>query len=166
MTGHETGPVASTSSDDARREYPERPVFGVGAVVVTPDRRVVLIRRGKAPLAGAWSLPGGVLELGEAVEQGLAREVLEETGLAVDVGNLIDIFEHIARDDAGKVKYHYVVADYLCQVRGGHLLPGDDASECALVDPGELDGYKLTDAACAVIRQACRIAFDNPDVGA
>src|SRR5438094_7323538 len=100
------------------REYPERPVVGVGAVIVE-DGRVVIIRRRYEPLAGHWSLPGGGLELGETLEQGVAREMLEETGLDVEVGPVIEVFDRIMYDDEKRVRYHYVLVDYLCRPIAG-----------------------------------------------
>ncbi|MEO8482442.1 MAG: NUDIX hydrolase [Acidobacteriota bacterium] len=148
---------------DASRAYPSQPVAGVGGVVFTPDRHIVLIRRGQAPLSGTWSLPGGVLELGESLAQAVVREVREETGLDVEAGPLIDLFEHIARDEDGRVRYHYVIADYLCHARGGRLTAGSDALEVALANPLELDRFNLTPKAQAMIRRACALAgFTEP----
>ncbi len=140
------------------RRYPDRPVVGVGAVVLAPDARVVLVRRAQPPREGEWSLPGGVLELGEALMDGIAREVREETGLDVDVGPLVDTFEHVSRDEDGRVQYHYVVIDYLCRVRGGAARASTDVSDVALADPRDLSSYALKPEAVAVIRKACRLA--------
>jgi ADP-ribose pyrophosphatase YjhB (NUDIX family) len=145
----------------ASRAYPDRPVIGVGAVVVTSDGRVVLVRRGRPPLAGEWSVPGGVLELGEGLLSGVAREVLEETGLVVDVGAVVDVFEHISTDPTGRVKYHYVVVDYLCLVCGGELLAASDALEIALADPPALDGYAMAERTLAVVRRGCVMAAER-----
>lgn len=150
--------MAGTGSPAASRAYPLQPVVGVGAVVFTPDRHIVLVRRGQAPLSGTWSLPGGVLELGEALTEAVVREVREETGLEVEPGPFIDLFEHIARDDDGRVRYHYVVADYVCHARGGRLSAGSDALEVAAADPLDLGGFNLTATALAMIRRACTLA--------
>lgn len=141
----------------ASRLYPQQPVTGVGAVVFTAGGRVVLIRRGQPPLSGTWSLPGGVLELGESLTDAIVREVREETGLDVQPGPLLDLFEHIARDEDGQVRYHYVIADYLCHARGGRLAAGSDALEVTEADPAGLSGFNLTPQALAMIRRACAL---------
>ncbi|MEO7193017.1 MAG: NUDIX domain-containing protein [Vicinamibacterales bacterium] len=140
-------------SDPRGREHPSHPVIAVGAVVLTIEDEVVLVKRRHPPLAGRWSLPGGVLELGETLEQGVMREVVEETGLRVAVGPLVDVAEHIELDATG-VAYHYVVVDYACQRVGGTLVAGEDAEAVALAALDELEGYMLTDATLAVIRAA------------
>ena len=110
-----------------KREYPEAPIVGVGAVVVHQGR-VLLIERANEPLKGEWSLPGGALELGETLEEGVVREVLEETGLRVEPVRVVEVFDRISRDDAGQVRYHFVLVDFLC-----HLSKGEsaDAVQCA-----------------------------------
>src|SRR4029079_1779165 len=132
------------------RSYPQQPVIGVGAVVLV-EARVVLVKRAHEPLAGAWSLRGGGVEVGETLQQACAREVAEETGLEVRVGPVIEVFDRISRDAAGAVQDHFVLVDYLCAVTGGALRCGSDASEIALADPGDLDAYALTDKAVQVI---------------
>lgn len=110
-----------------RREYPEAPIVGVGAVVV--DRgRVLLIERANEPLKGEWSLPGGALELGETLEEGVVREVLEETGLRVEPVQVAKAFDRISRDDQGRVRYHFVLVDFLCHLSDGQSA---DAVRCA-----------------------------------
>src|SRR3989440_8404211 len=96
------------------RRYPERPIVGVGAVVLDGDR-VLLAKRAHEPLKGQWSLPGGGVEIGETLEEALRREVLEETGLAVSVGPVVEIFERIERQADGRIEYHFVIVDYLCR---------------------------------------------------
>jgi 8-oxo-dGTP diphosphatase len=150
--------MTSAGAPPSSRAYPSQPVAGVGAVVLMPDRQVVLIRRGHAPLSGTWSLPGGVLELGESLRDAVVREVHEETGLAVEAGPLIDLFEHIARDDNGRVRYHYVIADYLCHHRGGTLCAGSDALEATVADLHDLERFNLAAKALAMIRRACTLA--------
>jgi ADP-ribose pyrophosphatase YjhB (NUDIX family) len=135
------------------REYPARPIVGVGGVVLI-EGRVVLVRRRHAPLAGRWSLPGGGLELGETLRDAVRRELLEETGLVVEVGAVIDVFEHIDRDADGRVRHHFVIADYFCHHRGGTLAAGGDAGAVALADPGGLEPYALTADATSVVRRA------------
>ena len=110
-----------------QREFPAVPLVGVGAVVVDHGR-VLLVRRGREPLKGQWSLPGGLLEVGESLIAGVAREVLEETGLIVEPVELIELLDRIHREE-DRVRYHYVIADYLCRVTGGVLLAASDADE-------------------------------------
>jgi ADP-ribose pyrophosphatase YjhB (NUDIX family) len=139
------------------REYPDRPFIGVGAVVVLQDGRVVLVRRRQPPRAGEWSLPGGAVELGETLTEAVAREVLEETGLRVRVGPVVDVLDRITRDPAGAVQYHYVLVDYLCW-GDGEASAGSDAAEVAVVEPGHVGRYALTGAATAVIERALQMA--------
>ena len=139
------------------REYPSRPFVGVGAVVVDSGRGV-LVRRAQPPLAGRWSLPGGAVELGETLAQAVRRELLEETGLHVTVGPVVDVLDRITRDAAGQVQYHYVLVDYLCWREGGILAAGSDVGEVTWAPALELEPYGLTDAALAVIDRALRIA--------
>lgn len=136
-----------------RREYPERPIIGVGGVVIS-DGRVLLVRRGSPPLQGQWSIPGGILESGETLIEGVRRELAEETGIDVRVGTLIEVFERIDRDPSGKAQYHFVVLDYLCEAVRGIALAGSDVSEVAWAAPFELEKYSLTEIAGRVIRKA------------
>jgi len=139
------------------RQYPGQPIVGVGAVIMK-DGKVVLVKRRFEPLAGQWSLPGGRLELGETLEAGLAREMLEETGLEVEVGPVVDVFDRILLDPERKVRYHYVLIDYLCRPIGGTLTHGSDVAAAELVDPRELDRYRLTPKATSVIEKAVEVA--------
>jgi ADP-ribose pyrophosphatase YjhB (NUDIX family) len=132
----------------------QHPVVGVGAVVLTDDGKVVLVRRKNEPLAGQWSLPGGGLELGESLEAGTAREVLEETGLVVDVGPMLDVFDRILLDEEAGVRFHFVLVDYLCRPRGGKLQAGSDVSEVMLADPAALRALHVVDKAQAVVALA------------
>jgi len=124
------------------REYPDNPLVGVGAVIVQ-DNRVLLIRRGHAPLLGEWSLPGGVLECGETLRQGAVREALEETGLEVETLELLGVYERVTRTDDGRVRYHYVLIDFLCQPVAGDLKAGSDAADVRWFAPQELEGLNL-----------------------
>ena len=108
-----------------QREFPSAPLMGVGAVVVDRER-VLLVRRGTEPLKGRWSLPGGLLELGESLADGVVREVKEETGLVVEVVELVELLDRIHREGE-RIRYHYVIADYLCRVAGGSLQAASDA---------------------------------------
>jgi 8-oxo-dGTP diphosphatase len=138
------------------REYPERPIVGVGAVILDGER-VLLVRRGNEPLKGEWSLPGGAVEAGETLEAAIAREVLEETGLEVDVGPLVDVLDRIRRDPDGRVRYHYVLIDFLCRPTGGTLCCASDAADAAWAALADLDRFALAPATLAMIEKArCR----------
>ena len=117
---------------------------------------ILLVERGGHPLKGYWSLPGGVLETGERLEEGIEREVLEETGLVVKPLKVIQIFERIMRDASGIPEYHYVLIDYLCRVTGGTLAPADDVSRAEWVPRGSLRDYKITEGTLPVIQRAFR----------
>ena len=145
------------------RSYPERPIVGVGAVILV-DGKVVLIKRRFEPLAGQWSLPGGTLEVGESLEAGTAREILEEPGLVVDVGPVIEVFDRILFDADERVRYHFVLIDYLCRPTGGTLRHGSDVDDAVLVDPADLERYRLTPKATAIIQRALAMAaVELPD---
>jgi len=122
-----------------QREFPLAPLVGVGAVVVD-DGRVLLVRRGREPLKGQWSLPGGLLELGESLLKGVAREVLEETGLIVEPVELVELLDRI-HHETERVRYHYVIADYLCRVTGGTLQAASDADAARWVERAEWNSH-------------------------
>jgi mutator protein MutT len=143
------------------RQYPERPIVGVGAVIVD-DGKVVLIRRKYEPLKGHWSLPGGMVEVGETLESALTREMQEETGLVVDVGPVIEVFDRITHDEQRRVRYHFVLIDYLCWPSGGTLYAGSDVDAAVWVDPSALEQYSLTDKATSVIRRGLTLAREAP----
>jgi mutator protein MutT len=143
------------------RQYPERPIVGVGAVIVD-EGRVVLIKRKYEPLKGHWSLPGGMVEIGETLESALSREMLEETGLRVDVGPVIEVFDRIMHDEQKRVRYHFVLIDYLCWPAGGTLTPGSDVDAAIWVDPVELAQYDLTEKATSVIQRGLTLAREAP----
>jgi ADP-ribose pyrophosphatase YjhB (NUDIX family) len=139
------------------RTYPTRPVVGVGGVILTPEGRVVLVKRANEPLAGQWSLPGGLLELGETLEAGTAREMLEETGLVVDVGPVVDVFDRILLDDEGRIRYHFVLVDCLCRPRAGTLAAGTDVADVRLADPDDLGRFVVTEKVRAVVAGALAV---------
>jgi ADP-ribose pyrophosphatase YjhB (NUDIX family) len=129
----------------------------VGAVIIDQGR-VLLVRRGQAPLKGEWSLPGGALELGETLQQGVVREILEETGLVVVPVGIVDILDRITRDEeSGCVQFHYVLIDFVCRVSGGSLRVGSDAEDARWAEPGELQAYGLADVTMRVIEKALRV---------
>ncbi len=142
------------------REYPERPVVGVGGVVIE-NGRVLLIRRGSEPLRGHWSIPGGTLELGESLQQGVARELLEETALQVRVLDMIEVFDriYVEHEDGGggspeHPRFHYVIIDYLCERVAGEAQAGSDVTELVYAGEDELHLYELTETATRVLRKA------------
>ena len=135
-----------------KREYPESPLVGVGAVIVDrhldhlrDENRVLLIRRGQPPLRGEWSLPGGVLECGETLREGAIREAREETGLVVQAGEMLGVYERVIRGDEGRVRYHYVLIDFLCRPVGGDVKAGSDAADVRWFTRDELPALNLAD---------------------
>ena len=139
-----------TASDS--RRYPARPILGVGALIFEGDE-ILLVERGREPLKGYWSLPGGVLETGESLKDGIRREVREETGLEIEPLEIAEVLERIMRDAEGQAEYHYVLIDYICRVTGGTLGAADDSSAVAWVKRGDLGDYKLTEGTLPVIER-------------
>ncbi len=139
-----------------QREYPERPFVGVG-VVVWKDGRVLLVRRARPPRAGQWSLPGGRQRLGETVRETAAREVHEETGVAVTLGALLDVIDSITPDAEGQVQYHYTLVDFDADWRAGELAAGSDAAEAVWADPAALEDYDLWAETLRVIRLSAEV---------
>ncbi len=135
------------------RRYPSRPVVGVGAII-TRGGEVLLVRRGREPQKGLWSIPGGVLKVGETLEEAILREVREEVGLEVRVVERVEVVERILPDAKGKLEYHYILIDYLCEPAGGTLQAADDAAEAAWVDHRDLDEYAITTGTTEVINRA------------
>lgn len=143
-------------NDDVRR-HPSRPIVCVGAVVIDGDR-VVLVQRAQPPLQGEWSLPGGVVEVGETLEEAIAREVLEETGLVVDVGAAVEVLDRIHRGDDNRVEYHYVVIDYLCTPRDGALASSSDAADARWVHESDVALFRPTRKVQEVVAKAFALA--------
>jgi len=135
------------------REYPEHPMVGVAAIVLRGDA-VLLVARGHEPAKGLWGPPGGLLELGEAVEAGVGREVMEECGITIAVGPLVAVFEPLERDDDGRVRFHFVVLDYLARYVSGEVRPADDAADARWVSLDALDDLPMLDVTREVIRKA------------
>jgi len=133
-----------------QREYPQQPLVGVGAIIIA-EGRVALIKRGKPPLLGEWSIPGGMLELGETLRQGAEREALEETGLIVHATEVLGVFERIVPDAAQRTSYHYVLIDFLCEVVSGEIRAGGDAADARWFTPDELSALPLPDDTAGVI---------------
>jgi ADP-ribose pyrophosphatase YjhB (NUDIX family) len=148
---HESA-TASWETCRMKREYPESPLVGVGAVIVQ-ENRVLLIRRGQPPLLGEWSLPGGVLECGETLHEAVAREAREETGLLVEPGEMLGVYERVIRDDERRVRYHYVLIDFLCRPVGGDLKAGSDAADVRWFTHDELPALNLAHDANDVVRK-------------
>jgi ADP-ribose pyrophosphatase YjhB (NUDIX family) len=146
-----------------KREYPESPLIGVGAVIVE-NERALLIRRGQPPLLGEWSLPGGVLECGEALRDAVIREAREETGLTVEAGELLGVYERVIRADDGRVRYHYVLIDFLCRPVSGEIKAGSDAAEVGWFRRDELPPLKLAYDANDVVLKALALAASTSNL--
>src|SRR5271167_1454395 len=136
-----------------KRDYPERPIIGVGAVIIQGDR-ALLVRRATEPLVGEWSVPGGALELGEKLRDGAAREALEETGLHIEVGEVLDVFDSIFPDSGGRTQFHYVLIDFLCRPVSGEATAGSDVSAVKWVTEAELAELNLRPSIAQVLRKA------------
>jgi 8-oxo-dGTP diphosphatase len=143
-----------------KRDYPERPIIGVGAAIVNQGRALV-VRRATEPLRGEWSVPGGVLELGEKLHEGIRREVLEETGLEVEPRDVLEVVDSIFKDDDGRTRYHYVLIDYLCSVTGGEACAGSDVSEVKWVAEDELPALELRESIERVLRKALSARMEH-----
>ena len=133
-----------------QREYPRQPLVGVGAVIVEKGG-VLLIKRGKAPLLGEWSIPGGMLELGETLREGAEREALEETGLVVRAGDLLGVFDRIVPDETQRTLYHYVLIDFLCEIISGNVLAAGDASDARWFTLADLSDLSLPEETLKVL---------------
>jgi mutator protein MutT len=139
------------------REYPSLPRVGVGAVVLDGGR-VLLVRRGKPPLAGKWSLPGGLVELGETTREAIKREVAEECGLEICVGEVAGILDRVVRDAEGRIRYHWVLVDYVASLVAGTLCAASDADEAMWADIDEVERLDTTDGLMDMIRRALAVA--------
>ena len=132
--------------------------LAVGGVVLRDDGAVLLVKRGRPPRAGTWSLPGGKVEAGESIAEAVVREVLEETGLEVVPGSIVEVFDRITREEStGRIRYHYVLVDFVCRVAGGRLLAASDAEEARWVERDELEAYRVAPFTVQVIEKAFRV---------
>lgn len=147
--------MAAAQPDGARndRRYPARPVPGVGALIID-NGRILLVERGREPLKGYWSIPGGAVETGEPLQEALRREVREETGLEVEIVHLIEVFERIMKGSDGVAEYHYILIDYICRPTGGTLQAADDASRAQWFTQDEVAALKITPGTPGVVAKA------------
>ena len=141
------------------REYPERPLVGVGVILVK-DRQILLVKRGHEPNKGMWSIPGGLIKLGETAEEAAIREVREETGLEVSIGAVAGVFNVIIKDSDSKIKYHYVIIDYFGEVVGGMLRPGTDVTDARWFWLDEIGGVETS----PTVRKALELFRKNPAI--
>src|SRR6476660_5851238 len=135
-----------------KREFPEVPLVGIGAIIIEGDR-VVLVKRAHPPIQGQWSIPGGVLEVGEMVREAAIREAREETGLMVEPGDLLGVYDRILRNVEERVQYHYVLIDFLCRAVGGTLFAASDAAEVRWFSREELPALNLAEDTQDVIQK-------------
>jgi len=142
--------VPRADNGPMKREFPEAPLVGVGAIIIE-DSRVVLVKRAHPPIQGQWSIPGGVLEVGEMVRDAAIREAREETGLIVEPGELLGVYDRVLRHADGRVQYHYVLVDFLCRVEGGELKAAGDAAEARWFTREELPPLNLAEDTLDVI---------------
>jgi 8-oxo-dGTP diphosphatase len=139
--------------EDMTRKYPTRPMVGVGATILRGDH-VLIVQRGREPAYGKWSLPGGLVELGESLHDAICREVLEEANLKVAVVDVVAVLDRVLRDDDGRVEYHYILVDFLCRCDVGEPLPGTDVLACCFVPVSNLGRYPLTSGTLVVVQKA------------
>jgi 8-oxo-dGTP diphosphatase len=135
-----------------KRKYPQAPIAAVGVLVRSGDQ-VLLIRRGKDPFKGYWTLPGGAIELGEAAREAARREAREETGLEVDPGEIAALVDNIVHDEAGRIAFHYVIVDFFARATGGTLCPGSDVTDVRWVSRDDLDSLPITEKAGSLLRE-------------
>jgi len=126
-----------------KKEYPKQPIVGVGAIIIH-NGKMLIVKRGSDPGKGKWSVPGGLVELGETVKEAVEREVLEECNLKVEASHLIDIVDNIIRDKNGRIKYHFIILDFFAKLRGGKLKPNSEIIEAKWVPIDEVEKYDLT----------------------
>jgi 8-oxo-dGTP diphosphatase len=143
------------------RIYPERPIVAVGAAVCRGDR-VLVVQRGREPSLGRWTLPGGAVDLGERMRDAAAREVREECGIEIEVGEVVGVLDNIVRDEDGAVRYHYAIVDFAARYMGGELAPNEELTGAAWITLAQFDEYGVASKAQAVLRQALRVGTGQP----
>jgi ADP-ribose pyrophosphatase YjhB (NUDIX family) len=146
-----------------QREYPETPLVGVGAIIIE-DNRIVLVRRGHAPLLGEWSIPGGLLEVGETLRHAAAREALEETSLTIETADLLGVYDRVIRDADKRTLYHYVLIDFLCHRIAGEPRAAGDATEAAWFTKPELNTLSLAADTLEVIHRGFEKSIAEPKI--
>ncbi len=139
-----------------KRKYPLRPIVGVGGIIFREDR-VLLVKRGREPNLGQWSIPGGAAKTGETLKEAVIREVMEETHLQVEVMALVKVLDRIFRETDGRVAYHYVLLDFLCRHKGGDLIPDSDARDARFFPLQDLPGYRIAPVTLEAIYKADRM---------
>lgn len=135
------------------RRYPDRPLVGVGAIIFRGEQ-VLIVQRGREPAYGKWSLPGGLVELGESLEDAVRREVREEVGLDISVKDMVAALDRVILDDAGRIEYHYILLDFICEASSAEPHPATDVMDCAFVSLDTLSQYPMTSGTVEVIRRA------------
>ncbi len=146
-----------------KREYPETPLVGVGAIIIEDDR-VVLVKRGNPPSLGEWSIPGGLLEVGETLREAAVREALEETSLTIETGDLLGVYDRVMRDADERTLYHYVLIDFLCHRMGGEPHAAGDAAEARWFTRSELKTLALAPDTLEVIQRGFKKFVAEPEI--
>ncbi len=144
-------------AQDTMRKYPSRPLVGVGGTILRGNQ-VLLVQRGREPAYGKWSLPGGLVELGESLHDAIRREVLEEVNLTVEVVDVVAVLDRVLPDEVGQIEYHYILIDFLCRSDLGEPSPSTDVLACCFMPITELDRYPLTDGTLVVVEKALAMA--------
>lgn len=145
-----------------KREYPERPIVAVG-VAVCRKGCVLIVQRGRAPSKGVWTVPGGAVDLGETMRQAAAREVQEECGIEVEVGEVVGILDNVVRDEQARIRYHYAIIDFAARHTSGELRPNDELMDAAWITPAEFDAYGVPAKAREVLLNALNIYRQEPE---
>lgn len=146
----------SLQSPENNRQYPELPILSAGAIIFRVES-VLLVQRGHDPAKGLWSIPGGVIKVGESIADGLLREIFEETGIRILLKDLVEVVERVFRDEKGRVTYHYVILDYLAEYDEGIVKHDSDADDAKFVLLDELSSYQLTEGLEIIIKKAWKM---------